>query len=100
MPSAAKHALLIPSAIGGAVHRGWLIRQLYRLRHGMLERIDGTLALALSVIPWFCLPALQQADVHEGSEGHAREVSWHIARATQDVAEHPCAMARAMDRQP
>ena len=47
------------SAIGGAIHAGWLFRRLHRLTADeMPQRIDGPIVLALTFILWFCVPPL------------------------------------------
>ena len=52
-------ALLGWSAAGGAIHAAWLVRRLHRFTAGeMPERIDGSIALALTFILWFCIPPM------------------------------------------
>jgi len=52
-------ALLGWSVAGGTVHAAWLWRRLRQLSAGKLpERIDGPIALALTLILWFCVPPL------------------------------------------
>jgi putative NADPH-quinone reductase/1,4-dihydroxy-2-naphthoate octaprenyltransferase len=47
------------SAAGGGLQAIWLIHRLRALTaHGMPERIDGAIALALSYVLWFCVPQL------------------------------------------
>ena len=51
--------LLCWSAAGGSVHGAWLWHRLRRFSHAeMPQRIDGSIALALTFILWFCVPPL------------------------------------------
>jgi putative NADPH-quinone reductase/1,4-dihydroxy-2-naphthoate octaprenyltransferase len=59
MTSVDMAALLTWSAVGGAIHAGWLWRRLKRLvAEDIPERIDGPIVLALTFILWFCVPPL------------------------------------------
>jgi 1,4-dihydroxy-2-naphthoate octaprenyltransferase len=52
-------SLLLWTVGGGSVHAAWLLLRLHRLTSGEIpERIDGTIALALTFILWFCVPPL------------------------------------------